>query len=135
MRKLEKNSPGLRFVVFVDDTDRLEPSEATEVLRLVRHAVNLPLLVYVACLMRGYFSQVKQFLNVKNPRDYLDKIFDTTVPIPPQEPFALRRQLRSLLSRHFPEAAGDDPDASDRDSIVFDTWGGKLIKTPETLAG
>ena len=38
-----------RFVVTIDDVDRLEPAEVIEILRLVRSVVDLPNIIYLLC--------------------------------------------------------------------------------------
>ncbi|WP_066964773.1 KAP family P-loop NTPase fold protein [Rhizorhabdus dicambivorans] len=40
---------GQRFVITIDDVDRLEPSEVIEILRLVRSVVDLPNVIYLLC--------------------------------------------------------------------------------------
>ncbi len=40
---------GHRFVVTIDDVDRLEPAEVIEILRLVRSVIDLPNVVYLLC--------------------------------------------------------------------------------------
>jgi KAP family P-loop domain len=40
---------GHRFVITIDDVDRLEPAEVIEILRLVRSVVDLPNVIYLLC--------------------------------------------------------------------------------------
>lgn len=137
LRKMEANCPALRFAVFVDDTDRLDPSEAVEVLRVIRHVVDFPLMVYVVCFDERVLSrQVADCLHVNDPHTYLEKVFQTTIPIPPHEPFALRRYARKLLAEKFPEemkSALVVDNSGYRENVVMDTWGGILIETPRDV--
>jgi hypothetical protein len=137
LKKLERKVPKLRFVVIVDDTDRLEPAEAVEILRLIKHAADFPLVIYIVCYDEKVLSdQVAEVLQVSDARAYLEKIFQTVVPIPPHEPFALRRYARKLLASSFPEAMKPTPqteNVSYRENITIDYWAGVLLKTPRDV--
>ena len=71
-------------------------------MRLVRKSADFPFVVYIVCFDVEVLShQIEFALQIKNGRDYIEKVFNTIVSMPPQEPFALRRYLRRLLSATF----------------------------------
>jgi hypothetical protein len=127
--------PHVRVAVLIDDTDRLEPDESVEILRLIKAVANFPVVTYLVCFDMGILSkQVEEIVRVGAGADYLEKVFQQIVPLPPQEPFALRRFVRSQLTEQFPAEMTDknvqDMDVTERLDAVFDRWLGKLIETP-----
>lgn len=135
---LKDAEPSLRITVIIDDTDRLEPIEAAEILRLVRKVADFPLVSYVICFDRRILNhQIEEALRIKNGDEYIEKIFQSIVAIPPQEPFALRRYLRRLLLETFSnEMRGIKSDTADmehREHLVLDIWAGALITTPRDV--
>ncbi|KRQ03325.1 hypothetical protein AOQ71_31880 [Bradyrhizobium manausense] len=135
LHALQKQRPKLRFTVIIDDTDRLDVAEAVEVLRLARKAADFPLVSYVVCFDGRILSkQVETALSISNGREYLERIFQDVVHIPPQEPFALRRYLKRLLRNSFQtEMNAQDNEAQYRLEVVFDRWGGALLNTPRDV--
>jgi hypothetical protein len=137
LRRLESQRPGLRLVLIIDDADRLEPIEAVEMLRLIKHAADFPLVVYVVCYDESVLSrQIEDVLRISNPRGYLEKVFQTTVSIPPHEPFALRRYATKLFASTYPKemaAARLTENSGYRQTVVLDYWAGALLKTPRDV--
>ena len=132
----KQNHP--RFVVILDDTDRLEPTEALEMLRTIREVVNFPLTSYLVCLDESILAeQINSALKLKSGSKYAEKILNQIVSVPPQEPFALRRYFRQLLNDVFPEqfSVSDSKSHSEmpRLQYVTDTWADKLLKTPRDI--
>jgi hypothetical protein len=129
--------PNARFFVFIDDLDRLEPDEAMEILRLVRKVADFPLIVYVTCFDQKILSRyVRKSLGVDGI-EFIEKIFQNVISVPPQEPFALRRYFQKLLYQAFPEYMTKN-DVSDlrletRRGFLFDIWAGTLLKTPRDV--
>ena len=135
LRALNKLLPEIRIIVLIDDTDRLDPAESVEILRLVKAVANFPLVTYLVGFDRNVLSaQVREVIKVGSGEDYIEKIFQQIVPLPPQEPFALRRFTREQLAEYFPEEMVsrqlDDFEFGARQDALFDTWIGKLIDTP-----
>jgi hypothetical protein len=138
IRRLQKVRPGLRFVVIIDDTDRLEPAEALEVLRLIRKVVDFPLITYLLCFDQNVLAgQVCAAAQIQDGHVFVEKIFQNVVAIPPQEPFALRRYLRKLLQEAFGKdlesSRKRERDAPYREHIVLNLWVGKLVHTPRDV--
>lgn len=135
LRALTELLPETRITVFIDDTDRLDPKESVEILRLIKAVANFPLITYLVSFDRTILAaQVLEIVKVGSGEDYLEKIFQLIVPLPPQEPFALRRFIRKQLVEYFPEAMVSaepgDPELSARQDALFDAWIGGLIETP-----
>lgn len=88
------------FVVLIDDLDRLEPNQATEVLRLVKSVANLPNLTFVMCYDRHVLSiAVEKNLGVDDGSAFIQKIVQVSYGMPLYEPFALRTQLKIALDQ------------------------------------
>jgi predicted KAP-like P-loop ATPase len=91
---------GHRFIVTIDDLDRLEPTEALEVLRLVRSVADFPNIIYVLCYDSEILSHsIKEAAKVKDGRAYLEKIVQLTVMVPKPEPFELRHWFSQELGQ------------------------------------
>lgn len=88
-----------KIVVFVDDLDRLEPSEIAEMLRLVRSVADFENITYVLCYDEAVVAKaVQDTMKIVNGRAFLEKLVQVAVRIPEPEPFLLRRLLVSGLS-------------------------------------
>ena len=137
LRQLQLKSPTLRFLTIIDDTDRLEPIEAVEVLRLIRKVADFPLITYLVCFDRDVLvQQVEHACGVHNGDHFIEKIFQNVITVPPQEPFALRSYLRRLFKSKFADTLtlySDDRDASYREHLVLDVWVGKFLRTPRDV--
>ena len=136
LEALRKVAPSLRFLVVVEDLDRLEPREATEVLRIVRQVANFPLTTFLVCFDEKTLSQdVELSLEVESGHAYLEKIFQIYFGLPPQEPFALRRALRKRVSEIDPDTASASLLHEDgyREHLVFDVWAGQLLRSPRDV--
>ncbi len=136
--KLSAHNRFPRFVVVVDDSDRLEPPEALEILRLIREVADFPLITYLVCFDKKILEQqVCNVLRISEGAEYIEKMFNQIISLPPQEPFALRRQLTNLLRQSFPaEFTTVDQNEKDygyRKYLLFDVWTGTLLKTPRDV--
>ncbi len=139
LKTFARSWPNLRFCVIIDDLDRLENSEAIEILRLVKKVGDFPRLTYLLCFDRDILArQVRRALAAVDGNDFLEKIFQNIVTLPPQEPFALRRHLKRRLTECFPSEMGAstvmDADIEYRKVFLFDRWAGKLLTTPRDVS-
>ncbi|TWT12550.1 P-loop NTPase fold protein [Reyranella sp. CPCC 100927] len=122
---------GHRFVVTVDDVDRLEPAEIIEILRLVRSVVDLPNVIYLLC----YDSQIlansiEKAAGLERGQSYLEKIVQLTVMVPKPEPFQLRQWFADEL---YLIASTKDEDELSRLKLVVDQEGGRQLRTPRSV--
>ncbi len=105
-----------RFVVVVDDIDRLEPEQAIEVIRLVRSVADFPNIIYILCYDKAILTEaIKTSLRVSDGAAYLQKIIQVSFSIPRPEPFDLRRWLWDELTDLYILETGEQPDPSTLD--------------------
>ena len=122
---------GHRFVVTIDDVDRLEPTEVIEILRLVRSVVDLPNMIYLLCYDSGILAHsIEKAAGVENGRSYLEKIVQLTVMVPKPEPLQLRQWFSDELRRI---ASTKNEDERSRLEIVIDYEGGRQLRTPRSV--
>jgi len=138
LKALQLQRPDIRFTVIIDDTDRLEPDEAVELLRLVRKVADFPFTAYLVCFDSEILSkQVANAIKIEDGNHFLEKIFQDVIHVPPQEPFALRRNLKKKLGRSFPEEMSaqtiNDHELEYRQNLIFDRWVGEFIETPRDV--
>ncbi|MEE2868197.1 MAG: P-loop NTPase fold protein [Pseudomonadota bacterium] len=127
----------LRFIVLLDDLDRLEPAEAVEVLRLIRSVVDFPNVIYVLCYDRDILAHaIEEGLRVKDGTAYLQKIVQVSFRVPRPESFDLRNWLAEeaveIYQEEFPQleisSLKKREEEQDLRSFV-DYFGGKM-ETP-----
>lgn len=127
-----------RIVVFVDDLDRLEPREASEVLRLIRAVADFPNVIYVMSYDVGVVAQTLQkAIQVDDGKAYLEKIVQVSFKVPRPEAFDLRRwfqdEVRALFGPEIvPSGQNQNPSAS-RLGRVMDSLGGRYLETPRDI--
>ncbi|MBW6090987.1 KAP family NTPase [Escherichia coli] len=74
----------LKFIVVMDDLDRLEPSQVAEVFRLVRAVADLPRFTHILCYDRQIITHaVEHALNIEDGSRYLQKIIQLSFKLPP----------------------------------------------------
>ncbi|RVP36513.1 hypothetical protein CN109_10090 [Sinorhizobium meliloti] len=125
----------VRFLVLIDDLDRLEPQQAVEVIRMVRSVADFPKVAYVMCYDRSVLAHaLERGLHVKDGDLFLQKVVQLTFTIPLPEPFDLRLSLRSKVLAVYREVHGKDPDEAEHGEIshAIDREGGSL-KTPREV--
>lgn len=120
-----------RFVITIDDVDRLEPSEVLEVLRLVRSVVDLPNVIYLLCYDSSILAHsIEEAAKVKSGKAYIEKIVQLTVMVPIPEPFQLRQWFSDEL---YLIGSAKNPDEFARLRDVIDQEGGRRLKTPRSV--
>lgn len=123
------------FVVILDDLDRLEPTQALEVVRLIRSVADFPKIAYLMCYDREILSQaIKIGLRVDDGDLFLQKIVQLTFSIPLPEPFDLRANFLSKALDIFEEVTGtpaDDELLGDLKSAVDRE--GSPLRTPREV--
>lgn len=122
---------GHRFVITIDDVDRLEPVEVIEILRLVRSVVDLPNVIYLLCYDSGILAHsIEKAADVESGQSYLEKIVQLTVMVPKPEP----RQLRQWFTEELQLiASAKDEDELSRLKLVIDYEGGHQLQTPRSV--
>jgi KAP family P-loop domain len=122
---------GHRFIITIDDVDRLEPVEVIEILRLVRAVVDLPNLIYLLCYdSRILAHSIEKAAGVESGQSYLEKIVQLTVMVPKPETLQLRQWFTDDL--HLIASTKDEDELS-RLRIVIDFEGGQQLRTPRSV--
>ncbi|MXV05449.1 P-loop NTPase fold protein [Enterobacter sp. ABFQC] len=125
----------LKFIVVMDDLDRLEPSQIAEVFRLVRAVADLPRFTHILCYDRNIITHaVEHVLNVGDGNRYLQKIIQLSFKIPRPETFDLRYEFRQRAEELYQQINHQSPDPEmARDlAAVTDTYGAAL-STPREI--
>lgn len=65
----------VRFLVILDDMDRLKPEEVFEVLKLIRNTANFDNFIYLAAYDKSYISNSLKAIGIPNYQNFIDKIF------------------------------------------------------------
>lgn len=122
---------GHRFIITIDDVDRLEPVEAIEVLRLARSVADFPNVIYLLCYDREVLSHsIEQAAGIKSGQSYIEKIVQLTVMVPTPEPFQLRQWFGEEL-QSIGSAKNDDELA--RLQSIIDSEGARQLKSPRSV--
>jgi hypothetical protein len=128
---------GRRIIVTIDDLDRLEPSEAIEVLRLTRAVADFPNITYVACFDPAILADnVKTALGISNGEAFLQKIFQATISVPNPDGFDLRHWLQEEVSKLIGSPLGGqelDLTASNRLARVILQEGERTLTSPRDV--
>jgi hypothetical protein len=122
----------LRFVVMIDDLDRLEPAQAVEVIRLIRSVADFPRIAYVLCYDREVLAHAMETgLSVRNGDAFLQKIVQLTFTLPLPEPFDLRSSLRRKCLGLYRSVNGRELSGGERSDLyqAIDREG-SLLRTP-----
>lgn len=112
---------GKRVVVLLDDIDRLDKDEAQAVFRLLKVAADFDWTSYVLAFDREIVAEA---LSERYPRrenggdDFLDKIVQVPLPLPPIPREVLRRLLFEDINRVLDDS---EVELSDRDVHRFTT--------------
>lgn len=124
-----------RFVVVIDDIDRLEPAEAAEVIRLVRAVGDFPNIIYILCYEKNVLAKsLEAALKVENGAAFLQKIIQVSFDVPRPEEFDLRRWISKdcrELYKTVTEIEIPD-DIGERLKQACDAQGGNL-QTPRDI--
>jgi predicted KAP-like P-loop ATPase len=120
-----------RFLVTIDDVDRLEPGEVIEVLRLVRSVADFPNIVYVLCYDADRLAEsIENATRLEDGLAYLEKIIQLTVMVPKPEPFELRHWFGEELAQISGPVSSE---VAERPKTVIDQEGGVQLKTPRAV--
>lgn len=92
LTKLDK-----RIIVVIDDIDRLSTAEIRDIFKLVRLTANFPNIIYIVAFDR---TRVENALNEEgiNGRDYLEKILQVAIDIPPIPNQILSTQILTAVN-------------------------------------
>ena len=86
-----------KVVILIDDTDRLEGNEVFEILRLIRNTADFKNVIYIATYDKEYVTDVLKENKIKDPDNYLEKIFQIEVHLPKTRDYELWETLMKDL--------------------------------------
>ncbi len=92
LRKLQRP-----VIVFIDDIDRLFPSEVFEMIRIIKAVGELPNVGYVLAWDSAYVSSALEKLGVPYACTYLDKVVQIRMPLPSLSLSARRKLINDAL--------------------------------------
>ncbi|GGH70180.1 hypothetical protein GCM10011379_28190 [Filimonas zeae] len=89
---------GRRYIVFIDDVDRLSGAEIAQVFRIIRNTASFNNVFFVVAMDHHYV--VEALANTKlftKETEYLKKIFQFVIPLPPRPPMVYVEEFEKLL--------------------------------------
>ncbi len=126
--KSELAGSGRRFLVVIDDIDRLEVEEVKAIMRLVKSIGQLPNVIYLLSYDRRIISEALDGANYNDTPKYTEKIVQHEVDLPQPS----RNALLGLLDEEIAFLTSDTPSSSRWYYIVRDgvqRW----IKSPRDV--
>ena len=118
----------LRFVVFIDDTDRLDKEELLSVFKLVRNTASFSNTIFILTYDRNYVDSIltSYFENSSIAEAYTDKIvnFQFELPSSTNDYYKiLRREINdSEFIKAYPEIGLNDNDLPEEITSLFDSY-------------
>lgn len=88
-----------RYVVLMDDLDRLESQELFETLRLIRITANFSNILFVVAYDRHHIIDMLSANRISNGEQFIKKIFSTEIVMPEMEPYTMPTLLMDEISR------------------------------------
>ncbi|WP_460044419.1 KAP family P-loop NTPase fold protein [Pseudomonas sp. S2_H01] len=122
-------------IVFIDDTDRLFPSEVFEMIRIIKAVGGLSQVGYVVAWDAAYISRALHNLNVPHAASYLDKIVQVRMPLPNLSLAARARLFENALAALDSEALGNHfEDQNKRLGFLYHSGLRELLDQPRDVA-
>jgi predicted KAP-like P-loop ATPase len=121
-----------RFVVFIDDVDRLNADEVRELFRTIKAIAGLPNIVYVVAFDKQVVTSALGSMQGLSGKDYLEKI----VQLPFDLPLPDRTSIRQILFERLDSALGPLDDSEfdqQRWANIFLDGIDPLIKTTRDI--
>jgi len=100
-----------RFLVVIDDVDRLDPAEFQSLIKTVRLCASIPGVVYVLAYDRASVHQLVAKGEPALARDFMDKVVEDEWVLPP----ARGENLTDYIRQHLPKPAQDRLDRFAKD--------------------
>lgn len=92
------------IVIFIDDIDRLFPSEVFEMVRIIKAVGDLPYVAHVVAWDPAYVSSSLEKLGIPHAHSYLDKVVQIRMPLPTLAFSARRKMIDDALNSLDEEA-------------------------------
>lgn len=91
-----------RFVIFIDDIDRLQSNEIYEILTIIRNIGNLPNTVFVLAYDKDYLLKTLED-KIKDPQEFLSKFFQVEFSLSKIQSETLKLELFDCIDIAFPD--------------------------------
>lgn len=122
LTKQKKLSSSARLIVFIDDLDRCEEKNAVALLEAIKLYLGTQRCVFILgvddCAIGDALKRHWQGRSEDSNREYLEKLFQATVPVPQPATVKLQQLIASQLKNHaFPSDAIDNM-AQDIDALL-----------------
>ena len=132
MRKNFKELKG-SIIVWIDDFDRLEPSELIEIIRLIRAVADLPNICYILAYDPITVGRcIEKLFDIEDGRAYLEKIIQIPISVPNPQRFDLHKWFDDEIDCLICDRDIKQKER-DRISSVLKDWGFSYIQTPRDL--
>lgn len=131
LQKLSK-----KIIIFIDDLDRLEPKDATEILRLIKAVADFPNVIYVLSYDRNVLAgSISKAGLADDGQSFLEKIVQVSFCVPQPEAFDLRQWFSKELENELEDSwkSRFDTIFTNRLYEVIDTFGDKYLKSPRDV--
>jgi len=93
---------GLRFIVIIDDLDRLTSQEIFDVLKLIRSVASFQNLFFVSAFDIDYvINALEKSSTITNAEKYLHKIFQFVMPLTPIRKNLFAEQFHKLFAKNL----------------------------------
>ena len=99
-----------KIVIFIDDLDRLDGLEISEVLRLVRNTANFSNTYFIIAYDKNYVLGTLKSVNPYINSEFLEKIFQLEVNLPLFQTNIISEQLLLKLKEKLPESLNRELD-------------------------
>ncbi|MGV0919903.1 KAP family P-loop NTPase fold protein [Empedobacter falsenii] len=96
-----------KVIVFIDDLDRLQPSEILNILKLIRNTANFYNFYYIVAYDKDYILESLNNLNIPNSNKYIEKIFVEEIKLLPLTPDAIKEVSKYIMINHHPDNEED----------------------------
>ena len=87
------NKLGKRIIVVIDDLDRLDNKEVFSVFQVIRNSANFDNMVFITPFDKEYVIHSLSEMKIHNPGEYVKKIFDVEISLPPINKYHLIRMF------------------------------------------
>ena len=119
-----------RYLIIIDDLDRLSPDEAMLIFRLVKSFGGLPNVIYLLAYDRKLAQEIVAQRYPPEGQKYLEKIIQASFDLPEPSPAALEKEFLTRLDSVIEEREYRDNDYFHN---LFDEIIAPAIKTPRDL--
>lgn len=97
-----------RFIIFIDDLDRLSSAEIVLIFKIIKSIANLPNIIYFLSYDEAIVSQALNDYHKEHGHDFLDKIIQVSFEMPICTKNSLDKYLKKELEKMFDDTGYSD---------------------------